>query len=234
MRSRLVSRSSDIATILLIVLAVGMAGFRGYQYAQASWAQKNRYSTQLEDWPQFSAQGLRHGPQDALVTVVQWGDFLCPFCARAFEHSAALLTRYPDEVALVHRHFPIDSVALAAAVAFECAGLASSEPLSVSNIGRFYQSGGEYGGEQYFALGLSVAADSTEFAKCMTNGSAKARLLADSVAAVSAGITGTPLILINGRRVRGFPGAAIMDSLVALELESARSLLSTSEPRPRR
>lgn len=63
------------------------------------------------------------GPADAPVTVVEFSDFQCPYCARASGTVEALLDRYPDRVRLVYAHFPLGNHAWArpAAIAATCA-----------------------------------------------------------------------------------------------------------------
>ena len=63
------------------------------------------------------------GPADAPVTVVEFSDFQCPYCARAAGTVEALLARYPERVRLVYAHFPLGNHAWArpAAIAASCA-----------------------------------------------------------------------------------------------------------------
>ncbi len=64
------------------------------------------------------------GPDHAPVTVVEYGDFECPTCKQAAPSLQLLLSRFPDQVRLVFRHFPLEEVhphALCAAEASEVA-----------------------------------------------------------------------------------------------------------------
>lgn len=65
------------------------------------------------------------GAEDASVTIIEYGDFQCPHCARAEPVLEDILNKNPDEVRLVYRHFPISSIhphARDAARASEAAG----------------------------------------------------------------------------------------------------------------
>lgn len=65
------------------------------------------------------------GPEHAPVTVVEYADFECPTCKQAAPALKLLLRHFPEEVRIVFRHFPLESVhphALAAAEAAEVAG----------------------------------------------------------------------------------------------------------------
>jgi len=70
-----------------------------------------------EDWTK--------GPADAAITIVEYGDFQCPYCAQAAANLEDLLEAYPEDVRLVYRHFPLASIhdkAILAAQAAEAAG----------------------------------------------------------------------------------------------------------------
>ena len=67
----------------------------------------------------------RLGPEHAPVTVVEYGDFECPTCKQAAPSLQLLLQRFPGQVRLVFRHFPLEEVhphAVCAAEAAEVAG----------------------------------------------------------------------------------------------------------------
>jgi len=66
------------------------------------------------------------GPDDAVVTIVEYADFQCPYCSVASQNLKALLDQYPDDVRVVYRHFPLASIhdkAILATQASEAAGL---------------------------------------------------------------------------------------------------------------
>ncbi len=48
------------------------------------------------------------GPADAPVTLVEYGDFECPFCGMAYPVLKELEARYPRDLRLVFRHFPLE------------------------------------------------------------------------------------------------------------------------------
>lgn len=61
------------------------------------------------------------GPDTAPVTIVEFGDFQCPFCARGATALRKLLALYPDRVRWVFKHFPLRTVHPSAALAHEAA-----------------------------------------------------------------------------------------------------------------
>lgn len=66
------------------------------------------------------------GPEDAPITIIEYADFQCPYCSLAAQNLKALVEKYPDDVRVVYRHFPLASIhdkAIPAAQAVEAAGL---------------------------------------------------------------------------------------------------------------
>jgi protein-disulfide isomerase len=123
----------------------------------------------------------------------------------------ALRNRYPDEVAVVFRHFPLASHALAipAARASECVAqnglfeafydtvFAQPESIGTTTWTRFAQEAG--------------LVDTGRFAKCLNDTNSMQPVLRDQRAGQVLGVQGTPTFLINNLEVAGFPGP---DSLV--------------------
>ncbi len=91
--------------------------------------------------PQPSAQDLVNysvdpasdwiiGPEDARITIVEYADFQCPFCSEASTILKDIQEKYPEDVRIVYRHFPLVSIhdkATLAAQAAEAAGLQGAD-----------------------------------------------------------------------------------------------------------
>jgi protein-disulfide isomerase len=177
----------------------------------------------VADWKQHHAAGQRLGPADALVTIVEFSDFQCPFCARIQPTLEALRRDANGQVAVLYRHFPIAALhpfARTAAAASECA----------ARQGRFkemhdelYANQKEIGKLRWteFATRVGVP-DTIRFRECIDNGDADARLREDSASAASLRLSGTPTFLINDILVQGAPPATV-DSLVKDALLRAQS-----------
>jgi cyclophilin family peptidyl-prolyl cis-trans isomerase/protein-disulfide isomerase len=70
------------------------------------------------------------GPEDAAITIIEYADFQCPYCSVASQNLKILLEKYPEDVRIVYRHFPLASIhdkAIPAAQAVEAAGLQSED-----------------------------------------------------------------------------------------------------------
>ena len=91
--------------------------------------------------PQPSAQDLANysidpasdwiiGPENARITIVEYADFQCPFCSEASIILKDIQEKYPEDVRIVYRHFPLVSIhdkATLAAQASEAAGLQGAD-----------------------------------------------------------------------------------------------------------
>jgi protein-disulfide isomerase len=156
------------------------------------------------------------GPDDAIVTMIEYSDFECPFCARHKQTMDTIKQTYPNDVRVVFRHFPLSfhSHAQKAAEASECAAdqgkfwemyekifdLNESRTMSVAN---FKQAATE--------IGL----DRGQFDPCLDSGIKATRVAEDYTEGEAAGVQGTPATFINGELVSG-----------AIPLESFLEILS--------
>jgi cyclophilin family peptidyl-prolyl cis-trans isomerase/protein-disulfide isomerase len=81
--------------------------------------------TDLENFSPREGDWVK-GPDDARITVVEYADFQCPYCSVASSSIKTLLEKYPDDVRIIYRHFPLASIhdkAILATQGSEAAGL---------------------------------------------------------------------------------------------------------------
>jgi protein-disulfide isomerase len=155
------------------------------------------------------------GAAAAPITVVLFSDFQCPFCKKVEPTLAQLEKDYPGKVRLVWKNFPLDmhpgsKLAAAAAVAAHGQGkfwpmhdrlLASHQPLDRPALEGYARELGLEPGRFQAALD---AADAV--------------LDADLKQAATLGVTGTPTVFVNGRRVTGAYPVETFKAIVEQEL----------------
>ncbi len=168
------------------------------------------------------------GPDTAPVTLVEYGDYQCPYCGQAEIVIRELLDEFGDELRYVWRHLPLNDVhmnAQMAAEAAEAAGaqgafwpmhdklLVSQDELTVRDLKRHAE-----------ALGLDVERFWDELRR-----REHAERVADDVSSADAsGVAGTPSFFINGRRHHG---AYDVDTLsAAVRAARARAQRSPVSP----
>jgi protein-disulfide isomerase len=166
----------------------------------------------------LDASGPERGPAAAPVTIVEFSDFQCPFCAR-YEHVLkAVMAKYPDKVRLVYKNLPLPQVhpdAENAAEAAICAG----------DQGRFWQFHDLLFQDQRLlnvdalkdkakTLGLNVPA----FDECLDSGKAREALKFDERAAEQLALSTTPTSFVNGRIYRGVLTEERLSALIEEEL----------------
>src|SRR5581483_1528412 len=156
--------------------------------------------------------GYPIGPADAPVTVVEFTDFECPYCARAYQDLKRALGSDHSAARVVVRNFPLNSDcnpqiqthvhsrACQAAVAGECAG-AQGKFREYQNILFEHQDALDTPSLIGYAARLGL--DQTEFERCLSSPAAAAAVAEDVAAGAAFGVTSTPTFFINGRRISG-------------------------------
>ncbi|MBP9828273.1 DsbA family protein [Patescibacteria group bacterium] len=154
------------------------------------------------------------GSPDAAITIVEFADFGCPYCAEERFVLDALVKKYPDDVRLIYRDFPLTDVhpgAELAAMAGECA----------QEQGKFWEFHEALFADQgVFTLdSLVVTAQEAGlrvslYEQCMTSGIYEDEVMQDLADGVQAGVTGTPTFFINGLKVEGAIPYGVFDELI--------------------
>lgn len=164
------------------------------------------------------------GDVNAPVTIVEFSDFQCPYCARFATETYPLLQDYIDEgvVRLIYRDFPIarsHPQAELAALAAECAGEAGDDKYYEMHDKIFAGLADWSGSEFARDLFLSYASEiDVEIEACLDDGALAEEVADDYVAAQSYGVTGTPTFFINGKKVVGAQPFAVFQALIEAEL----------------
>lgn len=140
------------------------------------------------------------GSRDAEITLVEYSDFECPFCAQIHATLEAIVRDSGGEVAWAYRHFPLTMIhreALPSALAAECVAKLKGEEafwkFGTSLFGHQQMLGTEFYAAQAESLGVSR--DSLNV--CMEEKEVEPRIRADFEEAIAAGGQGTPFVIIQ-------------------------------------
>jgi Na+/H+ antiporter NhaA len=142
------------------------------------------------------------GPLDAPVTVVEYGDFECPYCGQAEDVVRELLAGFGD-VRYVWRHLPLTDVHPHAQLAAEAAEAAAAQGGFWAMHDRLMERQGELAARDLLAHAREIGLDVDAFGEALrTRGSAR-RVALDVESADLSGVSGTPTFFVNGRRHHG-------------------------------
>jgi protein-disulfide isomerase len=221
MSSVLSSRLLGVATGIVVVCAVTVTALTVRRELFATpkrGPSAPRSPEKVANWRAIADAGTRIGPAAAPIIVPEFSDFQCPFCRRLAPVLKELKAKYPLEVAVSYRHFPIPRHAHAgvAAQASECAGAqgrfeAYHDALfaSADSIGKLSWAD--------FARTAGVP-DTKRFERCLADSTYKSRVEQDVKAGMDARVRGTPTVLVNEWRLVGAPSLVTLDSVVQTEM----------------
>jgi Na+/H+ antiporter NhaA len=162
------------------------------------------------------------GPQEAPVTLVEYGDFECPFCGHAEGAIRELLAEHGD-LRYVWRHLPLNDVHPHAQLAAEAAEAAAQQ-------GRFWEMHDllldhqdELTADALVAAAAELGLDTERFREDLERRDGAGRVAEDVDGADRSGVSGTPTFFVNGRRHHGAYDVASLSA--AVRLARARATL---------
>lgn len=152
------------------------------------------------------------GPPDAAVTIVEFSDFQCPYCAEATDVIQAILNDYEGEVKYVIRDFPLDfhPQAAKAAEAANCAGdqenywemhdllFANQDRLQVEHLKEYAQ---------------ELQLDTRLFDECLESNKYADEIAKDIEDGRKYFVSGTPTLFVNGHRFVGAADAQLRSAI---------------------
>jgi len=139
------------------------------------------------------------GPQDAPVTVVEYGDFECPRCKQAAGAAKLLFARFGQRVRFVFRHFPLEEVhphALQAAQVAECAA-GQSKFWQMHDL--LFENQSQLGLASLYGYARALELDMARFTAEMDAEVHLQRVREHLRSGALSGVRATPTFYVNGR-----------------------------------
>lgn len=175
------------------------------------------------------------GPADALVTIVTFSDFQCPFCSRVNPTLERLMKEYAGKVRIVWRNEPLGFHE-------------NAKPAAELGLEAFAQGGNEKFWQAHkllfenqraltrpdldrYAQQLQLNMD--KYRQAMDSHKHMAKIDADSALAARIGQTGTPGFFINGRPLKGAQPFEKFQEIVVDEIKRAEALVKAGTPKAR-
>ena len=143
------------------------------------------------------------GSEDAPVTLVEYGDFECPYCGRAEPVIRELLSSFDDDVRYVWRHLPLNDVHPNAQLAAEASEAAAAQGHFWEMHDTLLQHQGDLRPSHIATYAQELGLDSQRLLSELHRREHAARVSKDVTSADESGVSGTPTFFINGRRHYG-------------------------------
>ena len=143
------------------------------------------------------------GRADAAVTLVEYGDFECPYCGMAHPIVSAVQRRMGDALRFVFRHFPLSQVHPHAEHAAEVAEAAGERGRFWPMHDMLYENQQALADPQLLAYAAELGLDPAWVEPALRSHAFGPRVRADFLSGVRSGVNGTPTFFINGVRHDG-------------------------------
>jgi protein-disulfide isomerase len=153
------------------------------------------------------------GPADARVTVVEFSDFQCPFCAKAAAEVNQVMQKFPNEVRVIFKQFPLESHSQAA--------LAGEASLAAQAQGKFWELHDKMyanfrvlSRDHILGWAKEIGLDMDRFRADLNSHKFAARMKAEEQEGEKAGVEGTPTFFIDGRKLNAVFDVATVTPLI--------------------
>ena len=159
------------------------------------------------------------GPANAAVTLVEYGDYECPYCGQAHPIVQKLLERVGEFTLYAFRHFPLTTVHPHSLIAAQAAEAAGAQGKFWQMHNKMYEHQNALDPASLVLYAQALALDVDRFADDLRDGVHLPRVRSDFSSGVRSGVNGTPSFFVNGERVdEGFG----LDALTAAVVRASR------------
>ena len=163
------------------------------------------------------------GPADAPVTLVEYGDYECPYCGMAHPIVASILRQMGDTLQFAYRHFPLTRLHPHAEHAAEMAEAAGDRGKFWPMHNLLFQNQHALEDEDLIAYAARLGIDPDWAAFALASHTFAERVREDFMSGVRSGVNGTPTVFINGIRHDGpWDEATLLEALQTAALTAAR------------
>jgi len=140
------------------------------------------------------------GPADAAVTLVEYGDYECPYCGAAYPIVKELQARMRDRLRFVFRNFPITTSHPHAEQAAEAAEAAAAQGRFWEMHDLLYENQRRLRDQDLHAYAEQLGLDVERFDQDLAEHVHAPRVREDFMSGVRSGVNGTPSFYVNGAR----------------------------------
>jgi protein-disulfide isomerase len=161
-----------------------------------------------------SARDHAQGPENAPLTLVEYGDYQCPYCGAAYPVVKQVQKALGNRLRFVFRNFPLTQAHPYALVAAEAAEAAALQGKFWQMHDIIYENQQMLEPEQLLVWAKEVGLDIAKFETAIRKGEVTKRIKDDRMSGIASGVNGTPCFFINGTRYDDAPDyESLIDAL---------------------
>ncbi len=169
--------------------------------------------------------GHQLGPDEALVTIIEFSDFQCPFCAKEAPVLAKIHQKYGEQVRIIYRHMAM-SFHRYASVAAEAGVAAAEQGKFWAFHDQVFSHFGHLTRADLESFAQASGVEMTSFKAALDNRRYRDAVVAETAAAEALGVDGTPTMFINGQPVSGARDEENLERLVDAMLAHAKEAVA--------
>ena len=179
---------------------------QAYQKQQQEQQQQARqsFASQLKSKPQtIIADSPSTGSLSEKIILLEFSDFQCPYCEKAYETVKEFMDKHGDEVTLVYKHFPLFTIHPQALPAAKASWAAQQPGKFWDYYDALFEQQDNLGEDFYIELAEDLDLDMEQFERDRNSRNADLAIEKDMELAQEIGIQGTPLFIFNGQVFSG-------------------------------
>jgi len=138
------------------------------------------------------------GPADAPLTLVEYGDYQCPYCGEAYPVVKRLLAQYDGRIRFVFRNFPLAEIHPEAVDAAVVAEFAAEHGDFWKAHDLLYENQADLGPRLYERICDTLGLSAADLATSAEAGTSLPRIRADEEGGIRSGVNGTPTFFLDG------------------------------------
>jgi protein-disulfide isomerase len=167
------------------------------------------------------------GPQDALVVVVEFSDYMCPACRKAHKIAIRIKKKYKDRIKWVFKDFPLEQHVGAKKMA-EAAHCANDQGKFWQYQDLLFSLKNGFGSKEVKIYARQLGLDEEEFEECISNRHYRSKVEENVKIGREIGVSATPTFIINGKLVSGAISYEKFEALIEEALKKVSSIKSVN------
>lgn len=173
--------------------------------------------------PPVSERDHIQGAAGARLTLVEFGDYQCPYCGAAYPVVKSLQKEFGKELRFVFRNFPLTQMHPYALVAAEAAEAAALQGKFWEMHDLIYENQADLEPDRLPVWAEKAGLDLAKFGDAIRHGEIAKRIKEDRASGIHSGVNGTPSFFINGNRHDDAPDYDSLSAALNQQLSRKKS-----------